>query len=155
LARPKGSKLSAEHRAKISQALLGNTYALGNKFTEEAKIKLSIARSGKGNVMYGKHHTEATKEKISRHNLESGHSRGINNPNWKGDNVEYSALHAWIRRHLSKPELCENCHENKRLVAANITGVYSRDFSNWKYICYRCHNYMDKTVNNLKYFKGN
>ena len=52
------------------------------------------------------------------------------NPAWKGSNVGYSALHAWIRRHLGKPKKCFNCGENskdKRYEWANISGDYRRD----------------------------
>lgn len=37
---------------------------------------------------------------------------------------------------------------------ANVTGIYNRDFINWKYICRRCHMLSDGRMNNLKQYSG-
>jgi len=42
----KPHKLSAEWRAELTEKMLGNTYTLGLKHTEEAKNKMSVARKG-------------------------------------------------------------------------------------------------------------
>ena len=147
MGRPKGCKLTPEHREKIRLSLLGNKRAHGNKFSDEARARLCISRAGKGNAMYGKHHSEETKRKIA---LANSGKQMEKNPNWKGDDVGYQGIHKWIRKYVPKPETCEMCHENKRLLAACVTGVYNRDPKNFKYICYKCHNHMDGTVNNLK-----
>lgn len=34
--------------------------------------------------------------------------------------------------------------ESRRLELANITGVYDRDFSNWEWLCVKCHRLLDK-----------
>lgn len=54
-----GKILSEETKSKLSES------HLGKKATEETKIKLSEAHSGKNNPMYGKHHSDETKKKIS------------------------------------------------------------------------------------------
>jgi len=68
---------------------------------------LKIAFSGERNPMYGKHHTEATKKKIS------DALSGEKCYRWKGEgiNLEYSRLHKWINKYFDKPELCEICEK--------------------------------------------
>lgn len=61
------------------------------------------------------------------------------NPMWCGDSVGVSALHLWVRGHLSKPDKCQKCGLVPPYDLANITGIYNRDFNNWKYYCRRCH----------------
>ena len=41
-----GTKLSSEHKRKISAALIGNQHNLGNKHTNEARAKISTASAG-------------------------------------------------------------------------------------------------------------
>ena len=69
--------------------------------------------------------------------------KGVNattkNAMWKGDKVGKSAMHEWVRNHLSQPELCEICNLKPSLDLANITGIYGRDLTNWKYLCRTCH----------------
>jgi hypothetical protein len=66
---------------------------------------------------------------------------GDKNPNWKEDDVGMSGLHCWINRNKPKPEsgLCEVCNINPFRDAACITGIYNRDFENWKYTCHSCN----------------
>ena len=52
----------------------------GVKFSEEAKKKLSIMRSGENHPMFGKKHSEETKRKISE--SRSGRFSGSNNPHY-------------------------------------------------------------------------
>jgi hypothetical protein len=73
-----------------------------------------------------------------------------NNPVWKGDGVGKPALHQWVRRRLYKPELCQECNFYNPYDLANVTGVYSRDLSNWKYLCRRCHMESDGRLERLK-----
>lgn len=61
------------------------------------------------------------------------------NPRWKGDKVKYVGLHHWVKDHMPKPSLCQRCKLLPPRDLANITGVYSRDFRNWEYMCIRCH----------------
>jgi endogenous inhibitor of DNA gyrase (YacG/DUF329 family) len=74
---------------------------------------------------------------------------GKNNPKWTGDSVSYNALHTWINTHLPKPLKCECCNEDKKLDAANISGEYKREFSDWKWLCRSCHMKDDNRISNL------
>jgi len=64
---------------------------------------------------------------------------------WKGDDVSYSALHAWVRRKLGKPSLCDECktRDSKQFEWANISGEYKRNLSDWKRLCSKCHRNFD------------
>jgi len=106
------------------------------------------------NPMYGKKHKLETILKMRECKL------GRNNPmfgkvgNWKGDNVTYSPLHRWIRKHLPVPSNCQECDkETKYLDCANVTGVYNRELINWKYLCRACHIRQDGRINNLKQYQ--
>jgi hypothetical protein len=76
-----------------------------------------------------------------------------NNGQWKGDNVSKgSALHAWVRRHLLKPDICPFCNRQIKLELCNISKeynpeTYTRDFKNWFYACHRCHMTTDGRLN--------
>lgn len=70
--------------------------------------------------------------------------RGESHYLWKGDNVGYQALHDWIMRHWDRPKECQKCGNAARIEAANISGSYKRDRSDWIFLCKRCHNIMDK-----------
>lgn len=94
--------------------------------------------------MLGKKHTQAAKDKIR-----DAHIGELNNM-WRGDKVGYSAVHAWVRRHGVKPELCECCHKVPPRDLANISGNYLRDVNDWEYLCRRCHMLKDGRMKNLR-----
>lgn len=74
-----------------------------------------------------------------------------NNPMWKGDDVQYDALHEWVRRYKPKPSKCEKCGKSTdKLDVANISGKYKRDLNDYEYICRECHIKKDGTFKNLK-----
>lgn len=65
---------------------------------------------------------------------------------WKGDNVGYFALHAWVRRKLGKPKECEFClrtDEETNLHWANRSRTYKRDIADWISLCVSCHKTYD------------
>jgi hypothetical protein len=68
---------------------------------------------------------------------------------WKGDNVGYYPLHAWIRKNKPKDNFCNNCGKNKPLEAANISGKYKRDINDYKWLCRKCHMNSDNRISNL------
>ena len=74
----------------------------------------------------------------SKHKIRLSHL-GDKNPMWKGEDITYKRLHSWIRFNFPAPKECMNCSRVTRLDACNITGVYNRDFINWKYLCRKCH----------------
>lgn len=63
---------------------------------------------------------------------------GDKNGSWKGDKVKYHALHEWVRRNKKEKKICA-CGSVKNIDAANISGEYRRDLSDWKYQCRKCH----------------
>ena len=52
--------MSEEAKQKISEKLKGG------KLSEETKLKISEAEKGENNPFYGKHHSEETKQKLSK-----------------------------------------------------------------------------------------
>lgn len=130
-----------------------NTF-YGKHHTQETKNKLSEMwkgkRSGSNNPHFGKHHSEYSKLKIGnnkeRNKKISLGKLGNKNPNWVGDKITYNALHSWVRRYLTQSELCQCCNEKPSYDLANITGVYNREFINWKYLCRRCHMISDGRI---------
>lgn len=94
--------------------------------------------------MLGKKHTILAKEK------QSISKKGELNPMWKGDNVQYRALHSWVRRNRLKPLLCEKCQIVPPRDIANISQKYKRDLSDWEWICRRCHMDSDNRLSKLR-----
>ena len=75
---------------------------------------------------------------------------GTKNPMWKGNKVNESTLHIWIRRNYPPTNLCEICDKVPPYDLANITGIYNRKRENWKYLCRHCHMTIDGRMKNLK-----
>lgn len=71
--------------------------------------------------------------------MRGGNQWGTKNHQWRGDNVSYRSLHRWVHRNSPKPKQCPNCELEKKLEAANISGRYLRDLSDWEWLCRRCH----------------
>jgi len=108
---------------------------LGRKHTLESIESIRISKLGNKNPQYGHNH------------------KGDKGPSWKGDNVGVAQLHKWLRKNLLKPELCQICNEKPPYDLANVTGIYNRDFSNWQYLCRRCHMLSDGRMKNLKQYQ--
>src|SRR5438132_9747188 len=101
--------------------------------SEETKRKISESRIGLKNWNYGKPISEGLRGALT----------GENNHIWKGDNVGYLALHAWVARNLGKPSLCEHCGANnlrpRQYHWANKSGEYKRSLEDWLRLCVKCH----------------
>ena len=154
----KGNKLSIETRKKISDA------RKGYKFSDEAKLKMRLAKLGKKHPiewrerrkriakanpnygMKGKHHSEETRRKISIHNA-SRTKTDDRSSSWKGDKVGYSGLHRWVPKKLGKPDTCEHCKRTglsgNAIHWANRSGKYKRSMSDWIRLCSSCHRKYD------------
>ena len=105
----------------------------GLKPLEKTKEKMSLIHKKLWeNPEYKKRMSESLKGKI-----------GEKSPTWKGDKAKYKALHKWIRIYKPKSEICEKCKEKKKLELANLTGIYNRDFFNYKWLCIKCHRQVD------------
>lgn len=82
---------------------------------------------------------------------------GVLHPLWKGDNVGYHAIHAWVKRSFGSPNRCDNIEcqyprknknykiieKPKRYEWANISKKYKRDRFDWIQLCPSCHRKMD------------
>lgn len=130
----------------------------GKRASEETKAKMSKARKGKPSHRLGKHLSEETKRKMSlghigfRHSEESKNKiredrLAEKNVNWKGDEVGYNAMHAWIRRNKPKPVACEHCGKiTKDLEVAyhdhsaspQNPEKYKRDVNLFHWLCRQC-----------------
>lgn len=77
------------------------------------------------------------------------------NPNWKGDEVGYNALHAWVRRNKPKSEFCEECKIKKPYDLANISGNYKRDINDFEWLCRSCHIKGDGRLDNINKIRKN
>ena len=95
-------------------------------------------------TLKGYRHTEEWKIEHSR--KLTGRYTNDKNPMWKGDNVGYKGLHLWVRTHLPRPELCENCGLVPPYEVACITKIYNRMFENWRWLCIRCHRIRDNKL---------
>lgn len=70
--------------------------------------------------------------------------KGEDSPRWVGDNIKYNSLHLILRKQIEKPEGCTHCGKKaERLELANITGQYTRDPTNYIWLCTKCHRKMD------------
>lgn len=63
---------------------------------------------------------------------------------WKGDNVGYVALHAWVRRKKGKAKKCEHCGSDKNVQWANKDHEYKRNLIDWLSLCGSCHSKYDR-----------
>lgn len=79
-------------------------------------------------------------------------SRSCSNSNRTGikETTNYFTIHDRIKKLKPKPKLCEDCHKEKKLELANISGEYKEDIKDYKYLCRSCHTTFD---NKVRYFK--
>jgi len=85
-------------------------------------------------------HTQESREKMRRNNWRA---KNENHPQWKGDDVTYSALHLWVRRNKGVPRACESCNKECKLQASNKDHKYSRNLDDWQFLCPKCHKQYD------------
>lgn len=77
------------------------------------------------------------------------------NPAWKGDDVGYKNIHAWVARHKAKTGICTHCLQNRGTESgrathwANIDHQYQRNLDDYIELCPSCHKKYD-----LMYNKG-
>lgn len=94
--------------------------------------------------MFTSHHTEKAKEKIRQSKIAE------KNPNWKGNDVRYGALHRRIWRLKPRPQFCEDCKTGRALDLANISQEYKYNVSDWEWLCRKCHMRKDGRMKNLE-----
>lgn len=89
-----------------------------------------------------------TKDMTERNKKVSESRKGVKHPLWK-ENPSYESLHEWINNNKPKPILCGECHKEKKLEAANISGLYKRDLDDWEWLCRKCHMIKDGRMKKL------
>jgi hypothetical protein len=76
---------------------------------------------------------------------------GAKNPMWKGNQVGYTALHSWVKDRKPKPQLCEECQNVSPYDLANISSKYSRELTDWRWLCRKCHMKSDGRLENFRH----
>jgi hypothetical protein len=76
--------------------------------------------------------------------------QGQKNGMYKGESVGYAPLHRFVRRRLQKPKVCPNCRKRPPHDLTNKRGNYNRDFSEWEWLCRRCHMIKDGRIELLE-----
>lgn len=145
------TKLSEEHKKRIGDSNRGRTRS------KEEREKMSLSR-------LGKHYSPETEFKKGSKAPNKGKTvtamQGELHPQWKGEEVGYHALHAWLKRKFGKPDNCENMDcvyprknaagkiiiSPKRYHWANLSGEYLRDRSDYIQLCSSCHKKMDMGI---------
>lgn len=156
-------KLTEETKEKMRKAHKGKKCPWTSEYNKKHRVgenNPNYGKKGKDSFNYGFKHTEETKIKMSKAHtgmkLSDEHVKNISlgkiaekNPMWKGDDVEYHALHEWIRNRFPKPELCMVCAKVPPYDLANVSGKYLRDLNDWLYLCRKCHMDADGRLINL------
>lgn len=131
---------------KMPHVVLSNKLRVGEKRTEEQKMKMSIVQkevTKRKNYIpgfKGKHHTPKTNKRI--------HKKGEESHRWLGDDVGYSGVHKHVRYNKPKTELCEICKKVPPIDISNISGIYTRDINDYEWLCRKCHQIKDGRLNN-------
>lgn len=116
----------------------------GKKHSEEAKLKMSLAKRGR-------HISPSTEFKKGSQAWKNRKTlKGPEHPSWK-ENLSYSGIHQWISKELGKPKECWDCgftsDNGRRFHWANISGEYKRDVNDWERLCASCHFKKDDILN--------
>lgn len=105
-------------------------------------------------TLFGNKLTQGYKHKKSTINKYKLDRKGIanigsKNGQWKGKKAGYSALHAWVKRHLNPTKLCQLCNKVPPYDLANISQEYKRDLKDWEWLCRKCHMKKDGRLTNF------
>jgi hypothetical protein len=88
-------------------------------------------------------HSTTTKNKISKNNS------GVKSSQWKGDDIKYGAIHAWISLKYGRANRCEN--SNCKGICTTYDWAlkhgmkYERRRDCFMQLCRSCHQYYDMT----------
>jgi len=72
---------------------------------------------------------------------------GDTNPHWKGNEISYSSIHAWIGKNKLRPLVCKICGKEGKLELYNKIGKLIRDIDKYQWVHRSCHNKFDKEKN--------
>lgn len=113
----------------------GHKVNLGTKHSIKRRLHSSFTHKGQ-------HSSPKTEFKKGKKQ-----GKGKDNPNWKGEKVSYSGIHAWVRRWKGQPKVCENCGKGglvgKKIHWANIDHKYKRVLDDYIRMCTSCHQLYD------------
>lgn len=149
-----GRKHSEEAKRRISEARTRRKLALGYLNSPEVRQKIAAARKGRKasaetRLKISLAH-QGKKPKNFEDCLAKAHAtpkpRGEANPNWKGDEVGYSALLTWVRKQLGKPTRCSACGtiSARKYQWKSISGENKRSLDDWVSLCLSCHKKRNK-----------
>jgi hypothetical protein len=128
---------------RFSERLQRHEVYLRGHWNRLPHARAAMAARSKGRIK-----SQETRRRISEANTgrPNPSARGERHALWRGDEVGYSSLHYWVRRHGKKTGICEECGEEKGKTGrgtcthwANISGEYRRDLSDYKELCRSCH----------------
>lgn len=136
-------------------------------------------KKGLFNPMYGKKHSNLTKNKMSLSAKKRVEEKPHTIPDWtdrrhsnetrkkmmikRGGSIErkngnyrigYVNLHKYIRKRFDIKNKCQFCNVNCKTQLANKTGKYLRDINDWLELCPKCHVQYDKNNNLNKTYVG-
>ncbi|MHA1737897.1 MAG: hypothetical protein ACTSWD_04870 [Candidatus Heimdallarchaeota archaeon] len=116
-------------------------YANSEQLKNQARNSRLIKTNSENKWHKGHSHSEETKKLISE---KTPKRFGKDNNSWKGEDVGYDALHDWVKRHKLPFKICQVCGKTRcRIEAANISGDYKRDVSDFIWLCCSCHTRFD------------
>ena len=153
-------KISEAKTGKKRPDMIGNKYGKGITPWNKGKEGLQIAWNKGQPAPWAKNNK--WRQGIPAWNKGKEHLKEENNPAWKGNNVGYSALHYWVKRHLGIPKFCEHCkvegeylfywkqeklEKRWSIQWANKSQQYFRDLSDWLRLCVPCHKKYDSNLN--------
>ncbi|OPZ94166.1 MAG: hypothetical protein BWY74_00784 [Firmicutes bacterium ADurb.Bin419] len=75
---------------------------------------------------------------------------GSKNPAWKGCDVGYFRMHAWVRKNKQKPKICPMCNKRKPAEIACMKEKCKRDVGDYIWLCVSCHRTIDWRINKLR-----
>lgn len=104
----------------------------------------------------GHRHSPETISKIKEARARQVIGSGDKNPNWKGNKIRYSGIHAWLIRTQGKATKCENIFcskKSKNFDWAKIRGKqYRRIARYYAQLCRSCHVRYDQLNETIKRF---
>jgi len=152
----KPGTMLGKHHSLITRKKMSENSAktfLGKHHSEESKQKNREKHSG---WKPSKETLDKMKKSHTGKLFSDEHRKNISksilnekNPMWKGNDVGYSCLHKWVKRHKSKPEKCEICGKKNPEVIANISGKYKRDLNDFMWVHASCHAKYDGHIKNI------
>lgn len=102
----------------------GKSYWKDRKHSEEAKKKISEARIGEKNPMFGR--------------------KGELSPTYIGDKITtIEGIHYRMKQIIKKPEFCEICKLMPPFELSNKDHKYREVKEDWQYLCVSCHRIYD------------